>query len=152
MVLPVDENSLAYRFYKTLNEDVKLVSNEYGEWDLDFKNGDWVNCTGFDSLLNACIIIIMTRFNELNYSSFYEDFGCRIHEVIKQNKGRDAEYKIEIFITEVLNSMRRISTVNWVQVINNPEDQYYNYEVQFSVSCISDEDIEGELVEESFYI
>ena len=152
MVLPVNENSLAYRFYKTLNEDVKLVSNEYGEWDLDFKNGDWVNCTGFDSVVNACIIAIMTRFQELEYMSLYEDFGCRIHEVIKQNKGRDAEYKIEIFITEVLNSMRRISTVNWVQVINNPEDQYYNYEVQFSVSCISDEDIEGELVEESFYI
>lgn len=48
MVLPVDEESYAYRFYKTLNEDVKLTSNEYGEWDVVFENDDWVNCTGFD--------------------------------------------------------------------------------------------------------
>ena len=73
MVLPLDTNSSAYRFYKTLNEDVKLSSNEYGEWDVVFENGDWVNCTGFDSVVNACIIAIMTRFQELEYMSLYED-------------------------------------------------------------------------------
>ncbi|MBQ6220017.1 MAG: DUF2634 domain-containing protein [Methanobrevibacter sp.] len=132
---------------------MKLVSNEYGEWDLDFKNGDWVNCTGIDSLVNACIIAIMTRFNELGYCSLYEDFGCRIHEVIKQSKGRNAAYKIEVYVTEVLNNMRRIKTVNWVQVTDNPEDNYYNYKISFSVTSIHDEDnSDGELIEESFYI
>ena len=58
MVLPVDVDSFDYRFNKTLNEDVRLKSDEYGKWDLDIDNGDYVNCTGLVSLNNACIIAI----------------------------------------------------------------------------------------------
>ena len=151
MVLPVDEESYAYRFYKTLNEDVKLTSNEYGEWDVVFENDDWVNCTGFDSLVNACIIAIMTRYSELDYSVFYDEFGCRIHELIKSNKSKNTLYKMEVFITEVLNNMRRIKRVNWLEITDNPDNQAYNYRVNFSITCIGDddEDDEGEIIEES---
>lgn len=152
MTLPLDTEDFAYRFYKTLHEDVRLTSNEYGEWDIDFKNGDWVNCTGFDSMVNACIIAIMTRFNELEFMSLYEDFGCRIHEVIKESKGKDALYHIEVFITEVLEKMRRISKVNWVEITDNPDGEYYNYRVNFSITCVSDDDEEGEIIEESFVV
>ena len=152
MTLPVDTESIGYRFYKTLNEDVRLTSNQYGEWDIDFKNGDWVNVIGFDSLFNACVIAIMTRFNELEFMELYEDFGCRIHEVVKQNKGRNAQYRLELFVTEVLQNMRRVDTVNWVEIINNPDNELWNYKVHFNITCISDEDLEGEIVEESFTI
>lgn len=153
MVLPLDTNSSAYRFYKTLNEDVKLSSNEYGEWDVVFENGDWVNCTGFDSVVNACIIAIMTRFQELEYMSLYEDFGSRIHEVIKQNKGRQAVYNMEIFITEVLENIRRISKVNYVEITDNTENNNgYDYEINFSITCINDDDEIGEMIEESILV
>lgn len=154
MPLPVKTDSRYYQFYKTLHEDVKLSSNEYGEWDVVFKDDDWVNCTGIDSISNACIIAIMTRFQELDYSTLYEDFGCRIHELTKTNKGRHTVYEMEIFITEVLNSMRRVKTVNWVEITENPDNQYYNYRINFSITTISDEDddAEGELIEESITV
>ena len=152
MTLPLDTNDFAYRFYKTLNEDVKLTSNEYGEWDIDFKNGDWVNCTGFDSVANACIIAIMTRFNELESMTLYEDFGCRVHEVVKKSKGKDALYHIEIFVREVLENMRRISKVNWIEVTDNLVNEDYNYKVNFNITCISDDDDDGEIIEESFSV
>lgn len=150
MPLPIDYDSRDYQFYKTLHEDVKLISNEYGEWDIDFENGDWVNVTGANSMVNACIIAIMTRFQELGYSVFYEDFGCRIHELIKANKSRNLIYQMEIFVTEVLDNMRRVQRVNWVQVTDKPDNQDYSYRVNFSVTCIADEDEDGEIIEESF--
>ncbi len=143
MVLPVDEESLGYRFYQNLNEDVKLKSDKYGRWDIDFdfEKDDWIQVDGFGSVVNACIIAIMTRFTELNYMSLYEGFGCRIHELIKANKSRNVLYKIEIFVTEVLNSMRRIEKVNWVRVIDNPDNYHYHYKVVFNVTCVPDDDV-----------
>lgn len=152
MPLPLDTDSVDYNFYKTLNEDVKLTPNNYGEWDIDFEDGDWVNVTGCDSLVNACIIAIMTRFQELDYMTVYEDFGCRIHELIKQNKSRNIIYQMEIFITEILNNMRRIEKVNYVEITDNPDNQTYNYRINFSITCINDDDEEGELIEESIQI
>ena len=160
MVLPIDEEDYAYRFLKTLNEDVKLVSNEYGEWDIDFdfSSNDWVNCTGYDSLVNACIIAIMTRWNEIDFIDLYEDFGCRVHELIKSNKTHNMSYKIELYVTDTLNSIRRVKKVNWVTVTDNPNGEYYNYQVSFSVTCMNDEDnIDGvdeevDIVERMFYI
>lgn len=159
MVLPIDTENYAYLFYKNLNEDVKLKSDEYGRWDIDFdfENDDWYNVNGFDSVFNACVIIIMTRFQELNFMSLYEDFGCRVHELIKANKSKNVVYNMEIFITEVLESMRRIKKVNWVVIEDNPDKEYYNYKVHFNVSCMIDEDYDEEdvdttIIEESFLV
>ncbi|MBQ2653089.1 MAG: hypothetical protein IJF83_05995 [Methanobrevibacter sp.] len=152
MPLPLDVNSTDYQFYKTLHEDVKLVSNEYGEWDLDFENDDWVNVTGVHSLANACIIAIMTRLNELNYVELYEDFGCRAHELIKKNKSRNIIYQMEIFITEVLENMRRVQRVNYVKITDSPDNQDYTYRINFSITSIMDDEEDGEIIEESFNI
>ena len=139
--LPLDKESYGYRFYKNLNEDVKLVSDEYGRWDIDFQYGkdDWVNVNGFDSLTNACIIAIMTRFTELDFMDLYSNFGCRIHELIKANKTKNVKYHIEIFISEVLEKMRRVKKVNWVRVTDSPNNQLYNYRVRFSITATLDD-------------
>ncbi len=159
MPLPIDTESYAYLFYKNLNEDVKLKSDKYGRWDIDFDfdNDDWYNVTGFDSVFNACVIAIMTRFQELNFMTLYEDFGCRVHELIKANKSKNVMYNIELFITEVLENMRRIKRVYWVIVEDNPDEEYYNYLVHFKVSCMLDEDYDEEdvdttIIEESFLV
>lgn len=141
-MLAVDTNSYDYRFCKTLNEDVKLVSDEYGKFDLDMDNGDYVNVTGVDSLRNACIIAIMTRYNELKKISTYEGFGCRVHELIKANKTKLLKYKIEISITETLNNMRRIKTVNSIEIV---EDDIHSYQVVFDVTSINDETVRGKV-------
>ena len=159
MVVPVDTESYSYRFYKTLNNDVKLKSNEYNEWDIVFDDttNDWINVSGFDSLSNACLIAIMTRFNEESFLPPYEDFGCRVHELVKANKSRNVQYRMELFITETLQSIRRVRKVNWVQVTDNPDGEDYNYQVNFSVSGVIDEDYTTEdldlsTIEVKFYL
>ena len=161
MTLPKDLKSTSYRFYKTLNEDVKLTSNEYGEWDIvwDDLSNDWLNCDGFDSLRNACVIAILTRFKELiigetSESPPYENFGCRIHELIKKNKGRQVEYQMELFVLETLHDMRRVKTVHWVNITDNPDNNYYNYRVDFCITPIEDELTESttEVIEGGLYI
>ena len=130
-----------------------------GRWDIDFdfQNDDWYNVTGFESLFNACVIAVMTRFQELNFMSLYEDFGCRIHELIKANKSKNQLYYMEVFLTEVLGNMRRVKKVNWVQITDNPDREYYNYQVTFNVSCrldeeYIDEDVDTTIIEESFLV
>lgn len=137
MVLPHNTTDINHRLYSTLNEDVKLTSDEYGRWDLDFQNGDIVYVDGLKSLENACIIAIMTRFNELK-NPLYVDFGCRVHELIKENQSTMTEYKIREFIAETLNSMRRIKTVHWVRLEKSREN-YFKYDVTFNITSIDNQ-------------
>lgn len=142
MTLPVDFESDGYRFYKTLNEDVQVkpVSPTAQHWDIKMENGDYVNVNGHDSLKNAICIAIMTRFNELDFVELYEGFGCRIHELVKANKSEMVQYKVELFIIDVLENMRRIDTVNSVKVT---EDAYNSYLIEFNVTSISDKIVTG---------
>jgi len=137
MVLPHNTTDINHRLYSTLNEDVKLTSDEYGRWDLDFQNGDIVYVDGLKSLENACIIAIMTRFNELK-NPLYVDFGCRVHELIKENQSSMTEYKIREFIAETLNSMRRIKTVHWVRLEKSREN-YFKYDVTFNITSFDNQ-------------
>lgn len=140
-MLSVDTSSYDYKNLKTLNEDAKLKSDFYGRWDLDMQDGDYINVTGNNSLLNACIIAIMTRFNELKMP-LYDGFGCRVHELIKENQTRMFVYKLEISINEVLEKMRRIKTVN---EINITKTDRHEFTVGFSVTSINDEIIKGKV-------
>ena len=140
-MLTVDTSSYDYKNLKTLNEDVKLKSDFYGRWDLDMQDGDYINVTGNNSLLNACIIAIMTRFNELKMP-LYDGFGCRVHELIKENQTRMFIYKLEISINEVLEKMRRIKTVNEIDI---KKTDRHEFTVGFSVTSINDEIIKGKV-------
>jgi phage gp46-like protein len=137
MTLPHDYKDINHRLYSTLNEDVQLKSDEYGRWDLDFFNGDIVYVDGLKSLENACIIAIMTRYNELEHNPLYKDFGCRIHELVKENQSLMVEYKIKEFIQDTLKKMRRIKKVNWVEVKVSKQDTY-KYDVSYSITSIDD--------------
>lgn len=142
MSLKVDTESEDYRFYKTLNEDVKLIPNRYGKYDLAMENEDYVNVTGKESLYNAIVIAIMTRFNELADVPLYEDFGCRVHEVIKALKSDMVLYDVELYITEVLENMRRIQEINELIVTDSDTHTYHVY---FNVTSINDEIVSGEV-------
>ena len=82
----------------------------------------------------------MTRFNELDFMNIYEDFGCRAHELIKANKSDIVKYKIELFVTEVLENMRRVFEVNEIEVTDSDT---YSYNVFFNVTAINDEIVQG---------
>lgn len=142
MVLPIDYDSDDYKFYKTLNEDVQLkpVSDTSAHWDIQMSKGDYVNVTGIESLRNAICIAIMTRFNELDYIELYDGFGCRAHELIKANKSEMVMYKIELFVTEVLEKMRRIHSVNNVTI---SDSNNHSYLINFNVTTVNDEIVKG---------
>ena len=142
MSLKVDTESEDYRFYKTLNEDVKIIPNRYGKYDIAIDNDDYVNVTGKESLYNAIVIAIMTRFNELADIPIYEDFGCRVHEVIKALKSEMVLYDVELYITEVLENMRRIQEINELIVTDSDTQAYHVY---FNVTSINDEIVSGEV-------
>ena len=102
--------------------------------------GDYVNVTGMESLCNAICIAIMTRFNELDYIDLYEGFGCRAHELIKANKSEMVRYKVELFVVEVLEKMRRVLSVNNVTVSDSDS---HSYLINFNVTSINDEIVKG---------
>ena len=140
MSLPIDYESDDFKFYKTLNEDVqlKVVSQKSQHYDIQMENGDYKNITGKSSLQNAIVIAILTRFNELNIP-LYENFGCRAHELIKANQTEMVKYKIELFITNVLESMRRIKEINFVELIESDG----KYQINYQITSINDETITG---------
>lgn len=137
-MLPVNQDSNDYKFFQTLNEDIKLHPNEYGEWDMVFENDDIVNVTGAESLANAIVILIMTRYGELKTNPLYKtDFGCRVHEIPKDNITNLNQYKVEKYIEEAVKRMRRVRTINYIQV-----KPYMNgYNVTLAVTSINDTDV-----------
>lgn len=139
-MLPVDISNYDYQFNKTLNEDVQLKPDDFNRWDLQMENGDYVNVAGKESLHNAICIAIMTRYGELKDNPLYDEFGCQLHELIKANKSPMVEYEIELFTMEVLENMRRIREVNWIEVIDS---ENHNYKITFHVTSINDETVEG---------
>ena len=137
MTLP-ETKYMDEKFFSTLNEDIKLSPNEYGEYDMIFEDYDIINVTGLESLSNAITILIMTRFGELKHNILYNnDFGCRVHEVIKDNITNLNQYKIEKYIEEALKRMRRIKRINYIKV-NSKQN---GYDVILSVSSIYDDDL-----------
>lgn len=137
MTLP-ETNELDEDFFSTLNEDIKLSPNQYGEWDMVFEDYDIVNATGLESLANAITILIMTRYGELKHNLLYkDDFGCKIHQIVKDNITNLNNYKIEKYIDETIKRMRRVKRINYIQV--KPEQNGYN--VVLSVTSIDDEDL-----------
>lgn len=137
-MLQTNPESIDERFFKTLNEDIKLKPNQYGEWDMVFKDGDIVNVTGAESLANAIVILIMTRYGELKNNILYkDDFGCRVHEIPKDNITNLNQYKVEKYIEEAIHRMRRVKTINYIQV--TPHVNGYN--VVLSVTALNDEDV-----------
>ena len=139
MPIPIDEKDSGYRFHKALNEDIRLVDTGLGEYDMDFVNGDIVNLTGLGSLHNAIIIAILTRFRELQENQLYTDFGCRIHELIKANPTNMTQFTIEKYIEETIGNMRRVKTINSINVTKIEE----GYTVNFNITSITDEQING---------
>ena len=137
MTIP-ETNELDKEFFSTLNEDIKLSPNEFGEWDMVFSDYDIVNATGLESLANAITILIMTRYGELKHNILYkDDFGCKIHSVVKDNITNLNNYKIEKYIDEAIKRMRRVKRINYIQV--KPEQNGYN--VVLSVTSIDDNDL-----------
>lgn len=142
MTLPYEEPTTNSLLFKTLNEDIKLIPDKYGVYDMDFIDGDLNNVRGLESLYNACVISIMTRYDELTDNKTYHGYGCQVHELIKGNKTKLLLYKLEIYIQDTLEAMRRVKTVNEIIITENDRN---SYNVHFNITSLTDEDIVGDV-------
>ena len=103
-----------------------------------FEEGDIVNVTGAESLANAIVILLMTRYGELKNNLLYKgDFGCKVHEIPKDNITNLNQYKIEKYIEEAIHRMRRVKTINYITVTPHTN----GYTVVLSVTSITDENV-----------
>jgi phage baseplate assembly protein W len=126
----------AFQSYKAMTNDIKLVPDEYGEWDIEFNNQDFVNIGGAEALHNAIVILLLTRYGELKTNPLYkDDFGCKIHGIVKDNQNSLNKYKLEKYIEESLLKVRRISKINQIKV----DDINYGYNVLISIDSLNNE-------------
>jgi len=148
--------------YKTLHHDIGLVRRNNGSWDLwfgqdevsnEYKNynyldiieGDIVSATELHSLQVGIIIACLTSWNYLNRTGnpIYTEFGNESYSLLKRNKGVNTKYKIKQFFIDCLERMRRIYSVeslNVYDVENNP----YIYLVKFRVLSVTNTIVDGE--------
>lgn len=132
------------KFYKTLNHDINLKKMENGLWDLDFNNDDYVKVDGRNSLYVACIIALLTGYNEIGdryENPTYSKFGNRAYELLKTNTNSQLQnFKLKSYFTDCLENIRRVKKVLTLQVSQNIS---YGYEVYFNVMGLSDETVNG---------
>lgn len=154
--------SLYTEDYKTLHHDIGLVHRSNGAWDLwfgqdeiskDYKNspylniidGDLVSATEIHSLQVGIIIACLTSWNYLNRTGnpLYTEFGNESYSLLKSNKGVNTQYKIKQFFIDCLNRMRRVYSVESLDVFD-VEDNPYIYKVKFKVISITNTIVDGE--------
>lgn len=148
--------------YKTLHHDIGLIRRSNGTWDLwfgqediskqykdnpylDIVEGDIVSATEIHSLQVGIIISCLTSWNYLNRTGnpIYATFGNESYKLLKRNKGTNTKYKIKQFFIDCLERMRRIYSVEFLEVydvVNNP----YMYKVKFKVLSITNTLVDGE--------
>ena len=148
--------------YKTLHHDIGLFQRSNGTWDLwfgqdniseeykdktylDIVDGDLVSATEIHSLQVGIIIACLTSWNYLNRNGnpLYSEFGNKSYQLLKKNKGINTKYKIKHFFIECLERMRRVYSVEYLnvyEVLNNP----YMYRVEFKVLSITNTLVDGE--------
>lgn len=132
------------KFMSTLNRDCELIKLKNGSWDINFDKGDMVIVKGKESLHNACIIALLIAYNELKNNPTYTDKGNKAYSVLKENKTTMTVYKIQEYFKEVLEDIRRIKTVEYLEVIDS-EKSHYAYQVFFKVISHNDETVKGGL-------
>ena len=115
-----------------------------GQWDLWFDNGDLVSATEFHSLQVGIIIACLTSWNYLNRygNPTYEIFGNESYSLLKRNKREDVRFKIRAYFEECLLRMRRVNSVEDLQV-HEVKGNPYKYHVTFKVRAMSNYLIDG---------
>lgn len=142
-----DETTEDEKFYKILNKDILLTKQENGKWDLTFEKGDYNVAKGKDSLYNACVIALLTGYNEIgrNDISTYKNFGNKSYELLKQNNNNHlVQYKLQSYFRECLENIHRVKTVSSLNV-SASSNNVYAFDVIFSVIGLDDTYVNGNL-------
>lgn len=129
--------------YKTLNKDIKLIKTDNDHYDISIRAGDYEIVEGEESLRNATIFALLLHFNELNLNPTYQMKGNRAFFYIKDRNIALSRLNIQESIKEVLEGIRRIKTVDYVNV-ERVKDHPNQLSIIISIIGLNDEEIEME--------
>lgn len=131
---------------KTLNKDILLTKRSNGTWDFDWTEHDLIEANDLYSLQTGIINACLTSWNYMNRygNPTYAYYGNRAYTLLKQNKSTMTQYKVKVFFEEVLNNMRRVYSIDELEVYE-VKNEPYTYKVWFKVRCINDIIVSGEL-------
>lgn len=136
-----------------LGYDIEIQSSpeghihDFNHWDLIMENHDYTITSGEDTLFNACVIAVLTGYNEIGdryENETYSEFGDPAYELLKTNKSELVKFKIEEYIKKVLKNIRRVMEIVEV-VVSEDEFNPYAYNVFFHVIGLDDEHASGEV-------
>lgn len=130
------------RTFDTLNKDLQLEYKGFGKYDRKMVGGDFVRVKNLDSLSSGITVAVMTAFGELCNNPTYANFGNRAWELVSANKTLLALTEIREFTKNTLESMRRIKSVDYLTVEenpNNPEEVF----ITFKGTSIDDQTYKG---------
>ena len=133
---------MTIKTYETLHKDVLLEYKGNGIFDRKVVNGDFVRVTGIDSLYTAICFKIMTIFNELRDNPTYANFGNKAHYLLKDNLNPVNLVAIRDYTEAALLEMRRVKEINSI-VVDTDNFNEFKVKVTFSVTAISDEQVDG---------
>lgn len=131
--------------YKTLNKDILLTPRSNGTWDFSWNEHDLDSATELYSTEMAIIHACLTSWNFFNRygNPTYTNYGNRSYSLLKTNKSPMTAYKVKIFFEECINRIRRVAFIEDLTVTDS--DEPHTYDVWFSVRCIDDSSVTGEL-------
>lgn len=132
------------KFSATLNRDCELIKLKNGAWDINFDKGDMVIVKGEKSVRNACIIALLTVWNELKNNPTYLNTGNKAYSYLKANKSDMTLYNIECCFREVLEEIRRIKSIDILEV-SDSENDAYAYSVFFSITTHNNKSVNGDV-------
>jgi hypothetical protein len=126
--------------FGVLDKDIKYEHLGHGFYDRKVESGDFKNVEGLESLSTACLLTIMTAFQEMSKNPTYKNFGCNAWSKIKKNRTRLTLMEIKNDVEKALESISRVKTVNNVEVL---ELQSKELKVNYSVTGINDQILTG---------
>lgn len=130
--------------YTTLGKELHLIPKGYGKYDIHIQAEDFIIREDILALEAACRVKLLTAYNELSYNPIYKNWGNHTHEYIKDNKTQLTLVKIREATIQALREMRRVKSVDLVEVTTDSENPYI-VNVFFGVTSINDDMISGGL-------
>lgn len=115
--------------FKFLDKDIEWEYKGNGKYDRKIVAGDFVSVEGMDALKSSMMFTLLTGFNELYESLFYDQKGNRAKKLLKTlNNDTNLALMREDFI-QAINQNKKVKTLNMIElskVNSNGVEVYLN--------------------------
>lgn len=136
---------MADNTYTTLGKEIHLTHKGYGKYDIHLQAEDFVMRTDLQALDSAIRVKLLTAYREMYNIPHYQYWGNHTHEYLKDLKSQLNLVKIREATMKALLQMRRVKSVELVEVTPDKENTN-QVNVVYNVTSISDEVVTGGII------